>query len=164
MADDFTASLKTKTVQASLPHSLLLMLMKILKKKNKTKQTNDLDNSFRRATFQEFFAFKNSILQLKWREDWYSHLIPIITIFTAITLILVPTQLSHNFLLSLPSFLTTSDQVFRITSFSFNIAMGRGVNSPGFCSSFFWNVKYVVAIVGLRVQKGRCPNNLWPGL
>ena len=46
-------------------HSSPLRLSMLVKKNNNN--NNNLDNSFWTPSFQELFAFKNSILQLKWR-------------------------------------------------------------------------------------------------
>ena len=55
------ASLKTKTAQ--IPPFPPNKVDENIEKKN----NNNFENSFRVASFQELFASKNSILQLKWR-------------------------------------------------------------------------------------------------
>ena len=129
------ASLKTKIAQARLSSLLpaLSTLMKILKKEKKTNtKQHNLNNSCTITLFQELFAAKNSILQLKRRKDRYSRFIPRITILQQSCTFGSNTTFYCPF-----SFLTTSDLLSRIASFSFNIASGEGSQSRWLLFAFF---------------------------
>lgn len=79
------ASLKKNIAQARrLPSQCECWWKSWKKKTTKKQQKKNLDNSFRMAAFQELLAFKDRILQLKWRQDRYLRFIPNCD-FTAIT-------------------------------------------------------------------------------
>ena len=77
--DDFTSSFSKDQSNASPPPPPNL-------EKTKTEKKENLDNSFRKPSFQAFFASKNSILQLEFRQDRYSHFVPRITFSSSTTL------------------------------------------------------------------------------
>ena len=104
-ADDFTGSFSKDQGNASPPPPPVNIDENLEKKKNrKKKKENNLDNSFRKPSFQAFFASKSSILQLKFRQDRYSHFVPRITFYTNKTL--KKLSIVRSF------FLTTSDLLF----------------------------------------------------
>lgn len=152
------ASLKANTAQARRLPSQCECWWKSWKKKTTKKPKKNPDNSFRMAAFQELLAFKDRILQLKWRQDRYLRFIP--RIATLQQSRSVPTQLSKNFLLSTFSFLTTSELVFQ------HCLGGGGWALDCLLFIFFFpktsRTYLKLSVVGR--EKGRSANNLWPGL